>query len=96
MDTNKKNNMDINKKNVSVIINFYNHTKRIFKFLHIYLPLSIFVFMFSLNINIYVCFIVLILTAYITRVLWVFSVNKYNVYKLVGELLEKEITKNFK
>jgi len=88
--------MDLNKKNLSIIINFYNRAKRIFRFLHIYLPLILFAFLFSLNINIYVNLGILLLSAYVTRVMWVFCTNKYNLYKKAKDILEMEITKTFK
>jgi hypothetical protein len=88
--------MDINIKNVSIIIRFYEKSKKIFRDLHVYFPILLFSLLFLLSVNIYINLVILILTAYVTRVLWVFSINKYNVYIIVKELLEKEITNNFK
>ena len=48
-------------------------------------------FLLLSDINIYIVFSIIILYTYITRVAWVVSINKYNVYTIVYKELNKEV-----
>jgi len=73
----------------STKVKFFQILIKISKFLHILSPFLLMLFFFS--INIYVSVGIILLYTYLSRVFWVFCVDRFKIYSIVVEkLLEKK------
>ena len=90
--------MDLNENLIeySKLVRAHTNISRLFRFLCIYLTPIIFFILFFTSLNIWVTLSIVLLYAYLTRVGWVFGLNRTKIYRYIYKHYEEEKKKMFK